>query len=642
MDQLIGSNGYLPLGYCFKWDTTLLVLTVVGNLLASIALFLIPLGVFTFLRRGGNYQSFSGLFYLFTSASIAGAAAHAMKIWNVFHSDFALEAGLDFYSGLAFLSTAALMWPLIPKILALPQPEQVTKAYEELKAEMIRRESAEYRNRQLASIVESSNDAIVSFLLNGTVLSWNRGAQELFGYSVESTMGKAMRQLIGPDMDMIIDVLREGRKLDTIELPYTTRDGRLIYLSLCVSPIKDAEGKVVSGAAIFRDITQTKQAEKDLVHASEQLSHSNKELEDFAWVAAHDLKEPVRTMATYSKLLSQEYEETLDEQAKQFLKFIHRSSIMAMARIDDVLKFSAVRREKFTAHKVDLNDLVFSVMQDLNSAIKESHAKIDIPKPLPTIHGKSEYVSLLMQNILSNAIKYSDKAPLIEITAEEEGEFWHIQVRDNGIGFEQEHASKIFQMFQRLHSDEKYSGTGLGLAMCKKIVELHGGKIWAESKVGEGTTFHFTLPSVDKLVYTTQGNAPVLPAQGAASGDAKIKTSDSVRASHVKVAAASSKPNESVPAAATAKPEPVPAAAAAAASTTATSEASAPAPVSATTTSPPQTLPTSSSPTAISTPVASSTTGSSETTSTTSAPAVGAGSDLNPSTGIEPIDPVTN
>lgn len=619
MDQLLGSNGYLPLGYCFKWDTTLLVLTVVGNLLASIALFLIPLAVLTFLRRGGHYQSFSGLFYLFTSASIAGAAAHAMKIWNVFHADFGLEAGLDFYSGLAFLSTAALMWPLIPKILALPQPEQMTKAYDELKAEMIRRESAEYRNRQLASIVESSNDAIVSFLLNGTVLSWNRGAQELFGYSVESTMGKAMRQLIGPDMDMIIDVLREGRKLDTIELPYTTRDGRLIYLSLCVSPIKDAEGKVVSGAAIFRDITQTKQAEKDLVHTSEQLSHSNKELEDFAWVAAHDLKEPVRTMATYSKLLSQEYEDTLDDQAKQFLKFIHRSSIMAMARIDDVLKFSAVRREKFIAHKVDLNDLVFSVMQDLNSAIKESHAKIDIPKPLPTIHGKSEYVSLLMQNILSNAIKYSEKAPVIEITAEEEGEFWHIQVRDNGIGFEQEHASKIFQMFQRLHSDDKYSGTGLGLAMCKKIVELHGGKIWAESRVGEGTTFHFTLPSVDKLVYTTQGNAPVSPAQGATLGETKIKTSDSMRASQVKVAAA-----------------------AAAASTTATSEVSASAPVSASTDSPSQALPTSSSIPAISTPVASSTTGSSETTSTASAPAVGAGSDVNSSTGIEPIDPITN
>jgi PAS domain S-box-containing protein len=498
MEQLLGAEGFTPLGFCFKWDVTVLVLTVVGNMLAAAAFLLIPLAVLAFLRRGGHYKSFHWIFYLFASASFAGAAAHAVKIWNVYHPAFMLEAGLDFYSGVAFLSTAVLMWPLIPRILALPHPEQMDKAYDELKAEMIRRESAEYRNRQLASIVESSNDAIVSFMLNGTVLSWNRGAQELFGYSVESTMGKAMRQLIGPDMDTIIEVLRDGRKLDTIELPYTTSDGRQIYLSLCVSPIKDAEGKVVSGAAIFRDITQMKQAEKDLVHASAQLSHSNKELEDFAWVAAHDLKEPVRTMATYSKLLSSEYESVLDEQGQQFLKFIHRSSIMAMARIDDVLKFSAVRREKFNAHKVDLNDLLVRVTQDLNSAIRESHAKIDVPEPLPAIQGKSEYVSLLLQNVLSNAIKYSEKEPHIVITAEPEGEFWHIKVKDNGIGFEQEHAATIFQMFQRLHSDDKYSGTGLGLAMCKKIVELHGGKIWAESAVGEGTTFHFTLPVAQK------------------------------------------------------------------------------------------------------------------------------------------------
>ena len=499
MEHLLGSEGYTPLGLCFKWDTTLLVLTVVGNLLAALAMLIIPIALLAFLRRGANYKPFHWVFYLFASASFAGAAAHAVRIWNVYHPAFALEAGLDFFSGAAYLSTAVLLWPMIPKILAVPRPEQVDRAYDELKAEMIRRESAEYRNRQLASIVESSNDAIVSFMLNGTVLSWNRGAQELFGYSVESTMGRAMRQLIGPDMDMIIDVLREGRKLDTIELPYTTRDGRVIYLSLCVSPIKDADGKVVSGAAIFRDITQTKQAEKDLLHASEQLAHSNKELEDFAWVAAHDLKEPVRTMATYSKLLSQECEASLDEQGKQFLNFIHRSSIMAMARIDDVLKFSAVRREKFNAHKVDLNDIIVRVTQDLNSAIRESKAKIDIPVELPAIQGKAEYVSILFQNVISNAIKYrGDTIPHITLTAERDGDFWHVKVSDNGIGFEQEHADKIFQMFQRLHSDDKYSGTGLGLAMCKKIVELHGGKIWAESAPGKGTTFHFTLPVYEK------------------------------------------------------------------------------------------------------------------------------------------------
>jgi PAS domain S-box-containing protein len=502
MEQLFGT-GYIPLGDCFKWSSSLLTLMVLGNLLAATAFFTMPLAVFSYLKRS-QHRKYHWIFILFTASCIACATAHAVKIWTVYQPVYALEAALDFVGGAAFLATAVLVWPLIPKVLALPQPAQMEKAHDELKTEMTRRESAEYRNRQLASIVESSNDAIVSFLLNGTVLSWNRGAQELFGYSVESTMGKTMRQLIGPDMDKVVEVLREDKKLDTLELPFTTSEGKTIYLSLCVSPIKDAEGRVVSGAAIFRDITLFKQAERELLRASEQLTQSNKELEDFAWVAAHDLKEPVRTMGTYSKLLKQEYEESLDEQAEQFLEFIHGSSITAMARIDDVLKFGAVRREKFEAHVVNLNDVVASVMQDLNSSIKESHANIVIPKELPKVLGKSEYLSLLLQNICSNAIKYRNEnvAPQIEITAEQVDDMWRISVKDNGIGFEMEHKDKIFQMFQRLHRDSEYPGTGLGLAMCKKIVELHGGKIWTESVLGEGTTFYFTVPAAPVAMAT--------------------------------------------------------------------------------------------------------------------------------------------
>ncbi len=434
---------------------------------------------------------------LLTASCLVCAGAHGIKVWTVYNPVFGLEGTLDFVGGASFLTTALLVWPLLPKLLALPQPAQMEKAYDELKMEMMRRESAEYRNRQLASIVESSNDAIVSFMLNGTVLSWNRGAQDLFGYTVDSTMGKALRQLIGPDMDRVVEVLRDGKRLDTLEIPYTNNEGKQMHLSLCVSPIKDAEGNVVSGAAIFRDITLIKQAEKELMKASDQLTQSNKELEDFAWVAAHDLKEPVRTMGTYSKLLKQEYGDSLDEQAEQFLEFIHGSSITAMARIDDVLKFGAVRREKFEANVVKLDDVLASVMQDIQSSIKESQAKFVIQKDLPKVMGKSEYLSLLLQNICSNAIKYrkADVAPEINISAEQvEDGMWRIAVKDNGIGFEMEHKDKIFQMFQRLHRDSEYPGTGLGLAMCKKIVDLHGGKIWTESVLGEGTTFYFTVP----------------------------------------------------------------------------------------------------------------------------------------------------
>lgn len=497
MEQFFSTEGFTPLGLCFKWDQTLVWLIVVGNALSALAFMMMPALVFSYLKRS-NHRTYHWIFMLLTASCLTCAVSHAMGIWTVYNPVFGLQGTFDFLSGASFLTTALLIWPLIPKLLALPQPAQMEKAYDELKMEMMRRESAEYRNRQLASIVESSNDAIVSFMLNGTVLSWNRGAQELFGYSVESTMGKALRQLIGPDMDKVIEVLRDGKRVETLEISFTNADGKTMHLSLCVSPIKDAEGKVVSGAAIFRDITMFKQAEKELLRASEQLTQSNKELEDFAWVAAHDLKEPVRTMGTYSKLLKQEYGDSLDEQAEQFLDFIHGSSITAMARIDDVLKFGAVRREKFEAHPVNLDDVLASVMQDIQSAIKESKAKFIIQKDMPKVMGKSEYLSLLLQNICSNAVKYrkADVTPEIRISAEKTDDgMWCVAVKDNGIGFEMEHKDKIFQMFQRLHRDSEYPGTGLGLAMCKKIVDLHGGKIWTESVLGEGTTFFFTVPA---------------------------------------------------------------------------------------------------------------------------------------------------
>lgn len=358
---------------------------------------------------------------------------------------------------------------------------------------------SDYRSRQLALIVESSTDAIISFMLDGTVISWNSGAQQLFGYSIESTIGKGLRQIIGAECDTILEGIKKDKKMNNLEFIHATPDGKLIYLSLSVSAIKDEEGNVSSGAAIFRDITQMKQAESELLRTSQRLAQSNKELEEFAWIAAHDLKEPVRTMGTYSRLLKDEYGPDLDDQAQQFLDFIHSAAGKAMARIDDVLKFSAVGREKFIAVPVSLEEVVKSVQEDLQLVIKESRAQIEV-KELPKVSGNFHYLTQLFQNLLANAIKYRSEntSPVIKIYCEKDGGFANIIVEDNGIGFDMEDSTRIFRMFQRLHPETKYAGTGLGLAMCKKIVELHGGIINVESQVGKGSKFIVSLPAASK------------------------------------------------------------------------------------------------------------------------------------------------
>ncbi len=360
-------------------------------------------------------------------------------------------------------------------------------------------EVSDYRSRQLAAIVESSTDAIISFMLDGTVISWNSGAQQLFGYSVESSIGKGLRQIIGSECEPILDGIKKDKKMDNLEFIHATPDGRLIYLSLSVSAIKDDEGLVNSGAAIFRDITQMKQAESELLRTSQQLAQSNKELEEFAWIAAHDLKEPVRTMGTYSRLLKDEYGAELDEQAQQFLDFIHSAAGKAMARIDDVLKFSAVGREKFIAVPVNLNEVLSSVQEDIQLVIRESKAEITV-EPLPKVSGNFHYLTQLFQNLLANAIKYRSESttPKIKVYAEKEGGLVNIVVQDNGIGFSMDDSTRIFRMFQRLHPETRYAGTGLGLAMCKKIVELHGGIINVESEEGKGSKFIVSLPIASK------------------------------------------------------------------------------------------------------------------------------------------------
>ncbi len=360
-------------------------------------------------------------------------------------------------------------------------------------------EVSDYRSRQLAAIVESSTDAIISFRLDGTVISWNSGAQQLFGYSVESSIGKGLRQIIGSECEPILDGIKKDKKMDNLEFIHATPDGKLIYLSLSVSAIKDDEGQVSSGAAIFRDITQMKQAESELLRTSQQLAQSNKELEEFAWIAAHDLKEPVRTMGTYSRLLKDEYGPELDEQAQQFLDFIHSAAGKAMARIDDVLKFSAVGREKFIAVPVNLNEVLSSVQEDIQLVIRESKAEITI-EPLPKVSGNFHYLTQLFQNLLANAIKYRSESttPKIKVYAEKEGGLVNIVVQDNGIGFSMDDSTRIFRMFQRLHPETRYAGTGLGLAMCKKIVELHGGIINVESEEGKGSKFIVSLPVASK------------------------------------------------------------------------------------------------------------------------------------------------
>jgi light-regulated signal transduction histidine kinase (bacteriophytochrome) len=251
----------------------------------------------------------------------------------------------------------------------------------------------------------------------------------------------------------------------------------------------------------IQDISHRKRYEESLkglnqqlMLANHELENSNKELEQFAYVASHDLQEPLRMISSFLGLIEKKYDEILDEKGKQYISFAVDGAKRMRSIILDLLDFSRLKEAYESKKWIPMPEIMKEVLLLNKKLILESGAKITTSN-LPTVYGQESGLIQLFNNLISNAIKYrkEEEKPKINITAEEHGDHWQFTVEDNGIGIDSKYLEKIFIIFQRLHGREQYPGSGIGLAICKKITEIHGGKIWVESTLGKGSTFHFTL-----------------------------------------------------------------------------------------------------------------------------------------------------
>jgi PAS domain S-box-containing protein len=501
--------------------------------------------------------------------------------------------------------------------------------------DITRRKRAETVTAQLAAIVESSNDAILSRALDHTVLSWNAAAERLFGYSAAEAVGRHLPELIVPP-DRWGEVERNGAPSDQVNAVINldrvrrTKDGRLIDVSLSQAPIKNILGKTVGVSMTFRDITERKRAELALREAEEQfrslaamssdfywqtdaehrllargpgskgtnvstfdnnaqvglrrweipylspneaswqahravldahrpfrgfelsrlgsdgteqhislsgdpvfdssgafrgyrgvgtniserkraeaelreahdelerkardLERSNEELQQFAYVASHDLQEPLRMISSYTQLLERRYTDKLDKDAKEFMAFIVDGAARMKQLIEDLLAYSRVGMRGHEFKSVEGEAALAKALTNLRGAIESNGASIT-HDPLPTVTADEPQLVQLLQNLIGNALKFKGtETPRVHVRAEEREDRWVFSVKDNGIGIDPQYFQRVFTMFQRLHSKDEYPGTGIGLAICKKIVDRHGGRIWVESQLGKGANFVFTLP----------------------------------------------------------------------------------------------------------------------------------------------------
>lgn len=357
----------------------------------------------------------------------------------------------------------------------------VTALYEEKDARLL-----------LAAIVNSSDDAIISKDLNGVITSWNMGAERLFGYTASEAIGRTVAELLIPEdrQDEEPDILmrlRRGERVDHFETVRRCRDGRLIDLSLTISPVRDSGGRIIGASKIARDITARKRADAELRRA-------NKDLEQFAFSASHDLREPLRTIRIYSRLLVDRYGPTVEGEPARFLDFLQGAAARMDTLIDDLLSYLEVTTLE-SVERIDANLVLSEVLANLGGAIDDSGAVVTYTV-LPMLRLHSTHLRLLFQNLIGNAIKYQspERRPTVDVSVERRGAATVFTVADNGIGIEPQYKEQIFGLFSRLHSADRYEGTGIGLAICQRAVERYGGRIWVDSEPGCGSSFHFAIP----------------------------------------------------------------------------------------------------------------------------------------------------
>lgn len=354
------------------------------------------------------------------------------------------------------------------------------------------------RNLRLLKMVEEIEDfAILTLDSHGNIENWNKGAEKIKGYQAAEISGQNF------SIFYTKEDREAGRHLKLLEQARLTgkatdqgwrirKDGSKFWSNVVITATHNDDGEVIGFSKITQDITARMLAEKTIRKNNLELETKNKELEQFVYIASHDLQEPLLTIHNFIELIEEEYGELFDNNAQLYLNYMKQASVRMRGLIKGLLEYSRIGRKK-TLSEINVEQLIGSVCQELQTEINAANASINYPD-MPIIMGYEAEFKQLLYNLISNSVKFrrKDVAPVIYIAARLYRDGWMFAITDNGIGIDAQYVDKVFLIFQRLNNRDDYEGNGIGLANCKKIAELHNGTIWLESEPDSGTTFYFT------------------------------------------------------------------------------------------------------------------------------------------------------
>ncbi len=482
LSALLDTSDFPPRWHCGNWTDVHGWVHITSDLAIFGAYMAIPVVLGYFIRKRPDVP-FLPVFWLFAAFILACGTTHLLEAVIFWHPVYR-------FAGLVKFVTAVVSWVTVIALVPTIQRALAMKSITELEADL-RHHASELGqqhdlNRQLAAIIATSGYAVVGTKTDGTITHWNTAAAKLYGWSEDEVLGRPLPTLLAENNN------RQQPEDGRIETQHRRKDGTVVDVALSIVPIEDQRGALVGAAMVTHDISERKRSDTLLAERTAALERSNHELQTFAYAASHDLQEPLRTIGGYLQLIERRYRDKLDDDARDFIDFAVQGASRMQALIEALLSYSRITTRGEPLVAVDLDDVLEQVIDSLQLRVAESGAFIE-RSTLPRVLGDPIQLRQVLQNLLTNAIRFAGEAPpRIEFLRQERGTQWLIGVKDHGIGFEPRFAERIFEMFQRLHGRE-VPGTGMGLALCKRIIERHGGQMWAESTPGDGTTIWFTL-----------------------------------------------------------------------------------------------------------------------------------------------------
>jgi PAS domain S-box-containing protein len=412
----------------------------------------------------------------------------------------------------SYLTMAALTLAALATALAAGVMLAGVRGRERHRARVSERAIRKNAASRLAAIVENSDDAIIGKDLEGVITSWNPAAERMFGYRAAEAVGQRITLIVPPDRlaeeDELLRRIRRGESTDNVDTVRWTKHGQLVDISLTVSAIRDAVGVIVGASTIARDITERKRSEAALKELNEtleqrviertrELQDINRQLDAFGYTVSHDLRAPLRAMNGFAKALLAAYGDKLDARGHDFAERIVRAAEHMDRLIQDLLAYARLTRDELQAETVRLDDIVRAALAELETEIRHRRATVTVADSLGRVVANPQALTQVVANLVGNAVKFvaADVTPRLRIWAEARDGMQRLWVHDNGIGIDPAYHANIFGVFERLHGQEAYPGTGIGLAIVRRGTERMGGRVGVESRPGEGAAFWIDLPA---------------------------------------------------------------------------------------------------------------------------------------------------